>query len=272
MQRIATPVYIDDRGLRSLSTTEAFGDFKMGTVTGTLHPFFPAQRKKGATVKASLRCREKDQYRVFYSDGSGFTTYFGRQHPETLIFNLGVTVSCACSSEESDGSEIMLIGDEDGWVYQLDAGTSFWQGDRGIPPAALNHNGAPNQINRYHMARLEMDAEPNTSLALIAEFANGAIDQPPSIEKSFSVSGGGGSGTRILAGLPLGCPGRGVAQARIDGRREHLADRYPSLDRGAARADGNVFYPHKRNRRASDVERLLQFSPIVQRPWPARRR
>ena len=255
MQRIATPVYIDDRGLRSLSTTEAFGDFKMGTVTGTLHPFFPAQRKQGATVRASLRCREKDQYRVFYSDGTGFTTYFGRKYPETLIFNLGVTVSCACSSEESDGSEIMLIGDEDGWVYQLDAGTSFDGREiEAFLRLPFNHNGAPNQINRYHMAKLEMDARPNTSLALVAEFAYGAIDQPPSIEKSFSVSGGGGFWDEdYWQDFHWDAQAEGIAQARIDGRGESISltvIHRSTYEEPHVLQAATIFYsPHKRNRK-----------------------
>jgi hypothetical protein len=48
--------------------------------------FLEAKRRAGAQPVASLRCKSKSQYRVYYDDGTGFTVYMGRKTPEMLPF------------------------------------------------------------------------------------------------------------------------------------------------------------------------------------------
>ena len=60
------PMYLDDRGIRSMRTTQAFGDFRMGTLTQLIEPIFRAKRKARVTLKASVRVRAKDTYRLFW--------------------------------------------------------------------------------------------------------------------------------------------------------------------------------------------------------------
>lgn len=192
-QKIGNPIYHDDQGLRNLAATQAFGDFRMGTISQLVEPLIAAKKRRGIRPIASMRVRAKDAYRLFWDDGTGISVYLGRKAPEILPFNYGKVVYTCCSSEDEDGDEILLFGSDDGYVYEADAGTSF----DGEPLTAyfrapFNHVGSPTQNKRWHKATLEIDASPSVQLGVIAEFAYGDPEQPPSVEQSFDIRGGGG--------------------------------------------------------------------------------
>ena len=219
VQQIGVPIYMDDRGLRDIRTTAAYGDFKMGTLTQMIEPLFRQKKAAGVTPTASMRCRAKDQYRLFFSDGTGVTVYMGRKVPEAIPFNLGITVYAACSSEDANGNEIMFVGSDDGYVYQLDAGTSL-DGDsvEAYMRLPFNHIGSPTQNKRFHKATLEVDADPTASLGMLAEFSYGATDQSPSQQQNFTVQGGGGFwGVDSWGDFYWGSPVEGIAECYIEG-------------------------------------------------------
>jgi hypothetical protein len=125
-QMMDTPMFLDDGGVRSLPTTAAFGDWRMGSVTQPIETLIRAKRDNGITPVASMTVKGKDQYKLFWSDGSGITVYIGRKHPETLPFKLPVQVFCTCQGEVETGrGDRLFIGAEDGYVYEMNRGTSF---------------------------------------------------------------------------------------------------------------------------------------------------
>lgn len=192
-QMIGSPIYQDAIGLRSLETSDRFGDFAIGTITQMVEPLFKQKRDDRVTPVGSVRVRPKDQYRLFWSDGTGLYVYFGRGAPEILPFDLGFTITCTASDKDVDGVERVFVGSEAGYVYELDAGTSA----DGEPIEAFlrlpfNHVGSPAQNKRWAAAVLEIDAAPNTNIGMIAEFDYGDPDQPPGQEQAFQVRGGGG--------------------------------------------------------------------------------
>lgn len=219
VQKVGYPIYHDDRGLRDVRTTTAFGDFKMGTLTGMVEPLFKSKKKQGITPVNSIRVRAKDQYRLFWSDGTGLTMYLGRKYPEMMPFDLGKVVSCCCSAEDNDGNEVMFFGSTDGYVYQLDSGTSF---DGAEVDAYLhlpfNHVGSPTQNKRWHKATLEVDATPDTEIGLLAEFAYASDEQPSETLQTFDVSGGGGFWDETnWDEFYWSAPVEGLAECHIDG-------------------------------------------------------
>jgi hypothetical protein len=192
-QMIGNPIYMDDSGLRDLRTTQAFGDFKLGAITTLIEPMFDQKRSIAVTATESIRVRQKTQYRLFWSDGTGITVYFGKKQPEIAPFDLGIVVRCACSSEDLAGNEIMFFGADDGFVYQLDAGTSFdGEAVQAFMRLPFNHLGSPHQNKRFHKVTLELDADASTSLGLTAEFTYADPDQPAAQSQSFTVQGSGG--------------------------------------------------------------------------------
>lgn len=225
VQKIVTPIYLDAKGLRDMRATQAFGDFNMGSVSDMVEPLIRAKRKARIAPVGSLRVRAKNHYRLFYADGTGLSVYFGRKKPEIMSFDLGIAMTSGCSGRDDDdsdddvGDEFLFMGTADGFVYQLDVGTSF---DGGNVAAFLrlpfNNVGSPQQNKRWKKARLEVDATASTQLGMTAEYSYADPDQPPSSEQSFLVSGGGGFWNEMnWDEFYWSSPVEGVAEAYIDG-------------------------------------------------------
>lgn len=192
-EKIGTPIFLDDRGLRSLPTSDAYGDFRMGTLTERVEPLLKAKQRNGIEPVAATRVRAKDQYRLFWDDGTGISVYLGRREPEIITFNLGLEVTSICSSENVSGDEVLFFASDNGFVYQLDAGTSFDGEDiEAFIRMPFNHVGSPTYDKRWHKVTLETDATAAVTLGLIAEFSYADPDTPPSQELDFSLQGGGG--------------------------------------------------------------------------------
>ena len=224
-QLIGSPIYMDDRGLRSLETTQAFGDFKLGTLTRLVDPVFKAKKKAGVTPLASVRVRAKEQYRLFWSDGTGLTMYLGRGKPEIMEFNLGKAVHCIASGEDSSGNEIIVFGSTDGYIYQLDAGTSF---DGAAVDAYVrlpfNHVGTPARHKKWRQLTLEMDAAFGSTLNILADFGYG--DPEGTVAAAEATAIGGGAGYWNLDNwneFQWSAAGVGVALLHIEGEGTNMS-------------------------------------------------
>lgn len=236
-QRIGQTVYVDRRGLRSLSATQAYGNFKTGTLSEIIEPYFRTKRKAGAMPVASTVVRSKSHYRLFWSDGTGLTVYFGRKSPEAMPFELnGIQPFCAYATEMPDGTEGAFVGAEDGFVYRLDSGPSFdGAGVRAFIITPFNALGGPMRNKRVHKVTLELQAEPATRLGITAQFDYGDGRQPISGRQSFMVSGAGGGNDFIVSGgggqwdsaiwnsFYWSAPLEGRAEAYIDGIGETVS-------------------------------------------------
>jgi hypothetical protein len=218
-QKIGNPIYLDDRGLRSLTTTQAFGDFKAGTLTQLVEPLFATKRRDGVTVAASCRVRSKDQYRLFWSDGTALVLWLGGKAPAAMPLDLGKVVKAICSSESATGEEVIYFGSTDGYVYQMDSGTSFdGSAIDAFVRLAHNHAGTPTQSKRWLMAHLELDSGPETNLGVVADFQYSDPDLTPYAGQNFTVRGGGGHFNEdTWDDFYWSSPSEGVAQAHIDG-------------------------------------------------------
>lgn len=226
MQLIGTPIYVDNRGIRSLSTTERYGNFTLGTISRMVEPWIRAKRASGATIKAAMRCRVKSQYRLFFSDGTGLTVFFGRKYPEILPFDLGLTVEWATSGEDASGNEILMFGDDEGWVYEMDAGTSFdGESIDARCRLAFNHLGSVGFEKRLHSAVLEVDCKGPTTLKMTAELSYAAPDNPSPALLTFDVSGGGAfwDEDAIYGDFYWSAAAEGQAKAPLDGIGENVS-------------------------------------------------
>lgn len=193
-QVAGNPVYMDDAGVRDLSTTQAFGNWRLGTITEKVEPFFRGLRANGVEPTASVRVKNKDLYRVFFSDQSVLSIYFGRENPESMILDLPFQAFCARAGKiNGEGYDGVFVGTEDGWVHEMDRGTSF-DGDSifAFIRLAFNAIGSPTRNKRFHKITLECDLEVGASLAVLADPAYGSAEYPAVGEQQFEVAGGGG--------------------------------------------------------------------------------
>lgn len=202
MQLVTLPVYLDDTGIRNLSPSQAvLGNFNLGTLSLLVEPYLEAQRKAGVSPICSVVSKRRDQYRIFFSDGTALFVFFGRKtrggQPWILPISLGVNITCICSTicvtGEDANEEVIVFGADDGYVYEMDVGTSF---DGTAIEAYLrfpyNNLGAPTRKKAWKEATIALDAAPTATLLGSAEFGGGDPDQRGVPAREAAISGGGG--------------------------------------------------------------------------------
>jgi len=166
--------YLDDRGVASLQSTQAFGDFISDSISQTIAPFVSAI-KIGLTT--SVQVRNKSQYRLFSSTGDGLVASFsGSQFYGWTTVAFPNPVICAVSGNDSVGNEVVYFGSDNGFVYQMEKGTSF----DGLPVEAslqlhYNHERSPRTRKRYRRVLVEQEGTSlNTPIVFQVEFDGGA--------------------------------------------------------------------------------------------------
>ena len=177
VQMMDAPMFMDDGGIRSLPTTPAFGDWRMSSVTQAVERLMRQKRDEGIQPVASMRIKAKDQYRLFWNDGTGITVYIGRKYPETLPFKLPVQVYCACTGEVNLGfGDRLFVGCQDGFVYEMNRGTSY----DGLPINSyirlpFTAAGSPMQMTRWMKATFELDTPDDLTIgvAFDVDYAKG---------------------------------------------------------------------------------------------------
>lgn len=224
VQMMNAPVFLDDGGIRNLSTTAAFGDWRGGTMSTMVEPLMKAKRDAGVSVAASLKVKGKDQYRIYFDDGSGVTMYVGRKDPEILPFNIPIDAYCACSGEVEDGrGDRLFVGAEDGFVYELDRGTSF---DGAVIPAYIrlpfNSVGAAYQDKRWHKATFELNTpdEITVGMTFDIDYARGLGGTSPDATVS---AGASIVTTEAYADIDWTQAVQGILENHIDGIGRNIA-------------------------------------------------
>jgi hypothetical protein len=145
----------DDRGIMSLGTTLNFGNFLPAALTMNIQKFISTRRELaiGSTVN-----RDKGQYRVFFSDGSGlYMTVLNGNLIGSMPIEFTDAINCCVDSEAPNGGTVQFFGSTNGFVYQMDLGTSF---DGDAIPANVNlvYNSikSPRILKRYRRASVEL--------------------------------------------------------------------------------------------------------------------
>lgn len=176
-QRMAQVIYMDSGGIRTLSSSAAYGNYSFGSLSLLIAPLLTANIRNGVLPILSFKIRRKNQYWLIFSDGTGLVAHLGRKNPEWLPFTLDIDAYCACSVEVADVERIFIGDDSAGYVYEFDKGTSF-DGTNidhyvQLPP---NHLGSPRNDKRVFefAVSMETDGDPTLTCELIL---NDGVDQ-----------------------------------------------------------------------------------------------
>lgn len=155
IQDVGYTMFLDDQGITNLQTSQNFGNFSHEALSARIKSWVNGKRTK---ITASCVCRNKSQYRLFFSDNYAlFTTFSGKKIVGMMPQKLKHAATWAWSSEESDGSEVIYFGATNGMVYQMEKGTSF-DGDpiSHSIKLAWSFLGTPGLIKRFHDAAIEI--------------------------------------------------------------------------------------------------------------------
>jgi len=151
-------VIYDERGICDLATSQNYGNFEDATLSLQIKNDLTP---KNSITSASAIIREKNQYRIFFTDKSGYyVTMSGGKVMGIMPVLYQHAVRCACSAENSDGEELAFFGSTDGYVYQFDRGTSFdGTSMEAYIYLAYNFSGSPRQRKRFRQAAFEVKGE-----------------------------------------------------------------------------------------------------------------
>jgi hypothetical protein len=123
IQQFGQTMFLGDRGITTLRTVLAHGNFQHATISRDIQTHINAKR---LLINASCVVRDKNQYRLFFTDKTAlYITTQDNRIVGIMPITLADTVEAIASLEDNSGNEIMMFGSSDGKVYQLDKGTSF---------------------------------------------------------------------------------------------------------------------------------------------------
>ena len=149
---------LDDRGILSLGTSLNFGNFVPAALSMNIPKFINTHRQLsvGSTVN-----RDKGQYRVFFSDGTGlYMTILNGRVLGSMPIEFASPINCCVDSEAPSGGTVQFFGSTNGYVYEMDMGTSF---DGAAIPANVNlvYNStkSPRILKRYRKASVELTGD-----------------------------------------------------------------------------------------------------------------
>lgn len=228
IQRLWNATYADDRGLTMLKQVQAFGGWDDDTFSQKVQRLITGKLDK---ITASVICREKNQYRLFFNDNSGlFVTMKGGKAQGIMPVDFGMVVRCACSLEDGSGKERLYFGSDDGYIYEMEAGNNFDGSAIGaFIRTHFNHFGSPELRKRYKKAVLELDATPtaagsDVTILVTPAYAYDRDEFAAALENSLTIEGGGGFwNVDNWDEFYWTMPGTPKAEAKITGIGENIA-------------------------------------------------
>lgn len=183
---IGSTLFLSDRGVTSLGTTQNYGDFLASTLTQKITPLIEAKKH---LITAACRVKDKNQYRLFFSDGNVITLTFNNFD----LAGIGRSIIDDPVVVISDEEDELFFGTEDGWVHQMDVGNSFDDVAMNYGfSTAFNHLGSPSQLKQFSILEIEADVSISSDFIVKPLFDYGNLDISSHRAIQMSLTGGGG--------------------------------------------------------------------------------
>ena len=115
-------IYVDNRGLTSISATDAFGDFATKGYSKSIQRTLSA---KFNNIVGGIVNREYNQYRLFFSDGTGMIFTFDMRSIANSMTTIVKGATFFKYLEDVSFVSEGIFGCTNGFVYLIDSGTSF---------------------------------------------------------------------------------------------------------------------------------------------------
>jgi len=157
MQVMADPLFMNEYGVTTLGASQSFGNFQTATISQQVQRFI---NKRRGLATCSVLVRGSNQYRVFFSDGSGlYFTFKGNKLAAVTPVQFNHVVRSAVTYQDFTFGEVILFVSDDG-VYRMDVGRNF-DGEP-IDSFALmsfNHMKSPRLRKAFRRLALEIEAD-----------------------------------------------------------------------------------------------------------------
>lgn len=155
MQNIGQGYALDSLGIRQLAASQDFGNFSSAQVSKIIRPYI--ERKVTLSIGSCI-ARLRNQYRLFFSDGTGLhVTFDNGKIIGIMPVQLAHVMNVFASFESNSGEEFIYAGDTSGYVYRMEKGTSY-DGEPIISylNLAFSYMKNPRQRKRFRKAVYEI--------------------------------------------------------------------------------------------------------------------
>ena len=189
----------DDKGIVRIVPSYVFGGFEHDTISRAIQPVIDRFREK---IVATAAYKNKNQVRFYASDGTGIimtmtsgvtqtgATTTGHEFSE---FTYPVNISYAWSGEDASGRDIVLLGDEDGYVYVANTGSSFdGQPIQAYIRTAFNNVKSPSAIKRFRKLEVELSSVGYSEIRFNPDFSYADPSVATHLMNYQEVQGAGG--------------------------------------------------------------------------------
>jgi hypothetical protein len=189
IQKIGQTYALDDRGLSSLAASQNFGNFADSIISDRVTSWLKTRRSQ---VTDSHVSRDKQQYRIFFSDGSAAYWTLRSKKASMMPIYFPNPVTCSWSSEiTGGGDELIFFGSSNGMVYQMEKGTSFDGANiEAYIELVFNHSKSYRTLKKYRRMTFEMNgsgyAEFKSSYDL--SYASSEVAQPDLVNNTINLS------------------------------------------------------------------------------------
>lgn len=225
IQNVGNNVYgLTGNGLQALTTTLNYGDFEYAALSFFIEPLIVARQGQGT---ASTTLKNKNQYRIFFSDGTGLMVGLtGEKLSGIMPLNYGKVVRCMTTAVLSNQKEVTYFGSDDGYVYQDNVGTSFdGQPIEAWARPAFNNLKSPRVRKQYRRAVFELVCEGYTQINISYDlgYANPDANQPDTTADQ-KLNGAGGFWDQFTwDGFVWDTPIVNQADVSLDGAENNIA-------------------------------------------------
>ncbi len=189
MQRIGHTFMLGNQGVIKLSTSQMYGNFLDATVSQDVHSWIV---NKIGSFTCSCTSNDQNLYCLFFEDKTAlFVTIDNGEAVAFMPLLFPQIVKCCHSYEDSNGNEIIIFGDENGYVYQMFKGTSF-DGAAIVSYIYLSYNNfkTPQIKKRYRRIAFEVNGDGffDFDFNYTVSYGSSTIAQPVAQNETLSVA------------------------------------------------------------------------------------
>jgi hypothetical protein len=191
VQRIGQGIYMDDRGLATLATTQKHGNYSYNSVSALIQPLIKQLKLR---VTTSITITDDNLYRIFFNDGRFLSVGFqDKKITGFMACEYAHVVRCAFSGEDATGEQLTVFGSDDGFVYRAERGTSFdgEEIETFLRPVYF-FSRSPSRRKRYRRAQFDVGVAGPLTLDIAVDYSFGDSDDPTEPVRTVQLGGGGG--------------------------------------------------------------------------------
>jgi len=172
--------FCNNEGVTTINTTINFGNFLSASLTSRILPFI--SQELTAIAECTLM-RQKNQYRLFFTDGYGLYITLSNGKPlGCMPVYFPDVVYSTWESEMTNGYGASFFGSTSGYVMQLEKGTSF-DGANIDAFAILNWDAmrSPRWLKAYKQASIEFSSTSYAAIQFSYQLGYGSPNIDPSL-------------------------------------------------------------------------------------------